>query len=79
MNLTNTKLSKSELLDVVDCLHDAIQALNKAYTIASQRDSRVGSQLWNEVVAPSVDLILGVTGGLIVASRPNSKDAEAIA
>jgi len=79
MNLTNTKLSKNELLDVTDCLHDAIEALNKAYTIALQRDSRVGSQLWNEVVAPSVNLILGATGDLIEASRSNSKDAEAIA
>ena len=70
MDLTDTKLSKNEILDVFDSLHDAIWALNKAYNIAKSRDPILASQLWEEVVGPAGHIVLNVTGDLLKAAQP---------
>jgi len=69
MNLTDTKLSRNQLLDIFDNLHEAVAALHKAHTIALRGDQKVATQLWNEVSMPAVDLILAVTGDLLEAAR----------
>jgi len=69
MDLTDTKLSRKEILDVFDSLHDAIWALNKAYNIANTRDPILASQLWKEVVEPAGGIVLNVTGDLLKAAH----------
>ena len=78
MNLTDTKLSKNELLDVFDSLHNAIEALHKAYGIAKSRDPILASQLWNQVAWPAGNIVLGVTGDLLKAAQAK-EEAEATA
>jgi len=78
MDLTDTKLSKNELLDVFDSLHNAVEALHKAYNIAKFRDPILASQLWKEVAWPAGGIVLGVTGDLLKAAQAK-EDAEATA
>ena len=79
MDLTNTKLSRNQLLDIFDNLHKAVEALHKAHTIALKGDQKVASQLWNETSMPAVNLILAVTGDLLEAAKVAPKDKETTA
>jgi len=78
MNLTDTKLSKNELLDVFDSLHNAIEALHKAYGIAKVRDPILAAALWKEVAWPAGGIVLNVTGDLLNAAL-SKEEAEATA
>jgi len=69
MNLTDTKLSRNQLLDIFDNLHKAVAALHEAHTIALRGDQKVATQLWNEVSMPAANLILAVTGDLLEAAQ----------
>jgi len=79
MNLTDTKLSRNQLLDIFDNLHKAVEALHKSHTIALKGDQKVASQLWNETSMPAVNLILAVTGDLLEAAKVAPRDKETTA
>jgi len=78
MDLTDTKLSKNEILGVFDSLHDAVEALHKAYNLAKSRDPILAAALWKEVAWPAGGIVLNVTGDLLKAAL-SKEEAEATA